>query len=41
MIMMDRLKEISSSYRWSSQASGIEIPSHISEELEEIWKNTI
>ena len=41
MIIMDRLKEISSSYRWSSQASGIEIPSHISEELEEIWKNTI
>ena len=41
MIIMDRLKEISSSYRWSSQVSGIEIPSHISEELEEIWKNTI
>lgn len=41
MIIMDRLKEISSLYRWSSQASGIEIPSHISEELEEIWKNTI
>lgn len=41
MIMMDTLKGIHQSYKWSSQTSGIEIPGHIAEELELIWKRTI
>lgn len=41
MILMDKLKRIHQSYKWSSQTSGIEIPSHIAEELELIWKRTI
>ena len=38
-ILIERLNEISDTYCWSSQASGISIPDEIAEEVEKIWKN--
>ena len=35
---MSILKEISPSFKWSSQASGISIPEEIALQLERIWK---
>ena len=41
IISMDKLLEINPKYKWSSQMSGIEIPDHIADEVEKIWKNVI
>ena len=39
IIMMDKLMEVNPKYKWSSQTSGIEIPAHIADEVERVWKN--
>ena len=39
IILMDKLMEINPKYKWSSQTSGIEIPAHIADEVETLWKN--
>lgn len=39
IILMAKLMEIHPKYKWSSQMSGIEIPDHIANEVETIWKN--
>ena len=39
IILMDKLMGINPKYKWSSQTSGIEIPAHIADEVEAIWKN--
>ena len=39
IIPMDNLMGINPKYKWSSQMSGIEIPDHIANEVETIWKN--
>ena len=39
IILMNKLMEINPKYKWSSQTSGIEIPAHIANEVEAIWKN--
>ena len=41
-LQMPELKEIAPTFKWSSQASGIQIPKEIGEKLEEIWiKNVL
>lgn len=37
MLLMNQLKEIDPHFKWSSQSSGIEIPSNIAEKLEKLW----
>lgn len=37
ILTFDKLKEISETFKWSSQASGIEIPEIIATELEKEW----
>ena len=39
IILMDKLMEINPKYKWSSQTSGIEIPTHIADEVEKAWKD--
>jgi lambda repressor-like predicted transcriptional regulator len=41
IISIDELLDISSTYKWTSQTSGIEIPNHIAESIERLWKRTI
>lgn len=41
MLPMEALKKISFTYKWSSQSSGIQIPSAIAVKLENDWKNLI
>lgn len=37
ILEMNSLKEISSEYHWSTQASGIEIPENIAIKIEQLW----
>lgn len=39
ILTYEELVEISSTYHWSTQSSGIEIPSTISEQIENLWGN--
>ena len=39
IILMSKLMEINPKYKWSSQTSGIEIPSHIAQEIEKQWNS--
>lgn len=39
IILMSKLLEINPKYKWSSQTSGIEIPSHIAQEIEKHWNS--
>jgi hypothetical protein len=41
IITMDELSSISSTYKWASQTSGIEIPNHIAEKIDMLWKQII
>ena len=38
ILTYDELKEISSTYNWSTQSSGIEIPESIANSIEEKWR---
>lgn len=41
IISMDELLGISPTYKWASQTSGIEIPNHMAEKLDILWKQII